>query len=141
LVSCRFGCDFRTVQGLHRQIHKPDFNRGPDRMFQQAAHGGPVGLVKSPQGIVIWMLPSGQPKKGDVVPAGRLQLSARPNTGHETVKPDVEQDLWVIGRSTQWVPVGVDLHACPSVAVQSIHKGGNEPGRVILRKKVIEVWR
>ena len=36
------------------------------------------------------------------------------------------------------VTIDVDFHSSPANAVQSIHKGGNEAGRVILWKEVIK---
>ncbi len=36
------------------------------------------------------------------------------------------------------VTIDVDLQSCPVVAVQPINKSGNETGRVISGKKVVE---
>ena len=46
----------------------------------------------------------------------------------------------MIGRSTQRVTIDVDLHIGPGVAVQLLHKGGNEARRVILWKEIIKGW-
>ena len=54
-------------------------------------------FVEPPQGIVVGMLPPGQPQVRYLVPAGRLQLSARAHTGHEAIQPHAQQCTRMVG--------------------------------------------
>lgn len=58
-IPCSVSCHVRAVYCLHHQIHQPHCHRGPDGVLQQAAHGASVGLVESPEGVVIRMPPAG----------------------------------------------------------------------------------
>ena len=40
---------------------QPHFHRGQDGVLQLAAHGKSVCLVESPEGVVVRMLPTGEP--------------------------------------------------------------------------------
>jgi len=62
-----------------------------------------VSLVESPQGVVVRMLPTGEPQERDLVSAGRFQLPTRPYTCHETVEPDAEQRTGMVGWSAHSV--------------------------------------
>ena len=59
-------------------------------------------FVESPQGVVVWMLPPGQPQIRYLVLAGRLQLPAGAHPGHEAVQPHAQQ-------RTRMVPSGLLL--------------------------------
>lgn len=72
------------------------------------------------------------------VPVGRLDRSAGLPQWLQSIH--VSNVRWACGL-TQSVAQGVNLHAWLSVAVRSIRKGGNQSGRVILWKKVIELRR
>ena len=54
--------------------------------------------VEPLQGAVVRMLPPGQPQVRYLVPAGCLQLPARPHPGHEAVQPDAKQRTRVVYR-------------------------------------------
>ena len=54
--------------------------------------------VEPLQGAVVRMLPPGQPQVRYLVPAGCLQLPARPHPGREAVRPDAKQRTRVVYR-------------------------------------------
>ena len=69
----------------------------PPATLEQLPH---VPFVEPPQGIVVGMLPPGQPQVRYLVPAGRLQLPARAHPGHEeelAVQPHAQQRTWMVG--------------------------------------------
>ena len=80
-------------------------------------HGLPMPFVEPPQGIVVGMLPPGQPQVRYLVPAGRLQLSARAHTDHEAVSPPSS------------------AQASRSRAIDEL---GDEPRRMIQRQQLVK---
>ena len=88
---CRVSRHLGPVRRLHRQFHQLHRHRRAHRPFEQLAHTLTVPMVEPPQGVVIGMVPAGQPQVWYLVPAGRPQLAAGAHVGHETVQPHAQQ--------------------------------------------------
>ena len=88
-----------------------------------------VLLVEPPQRVVIGMLPSGQPKVGYLIPAGRLQLAAGAHAGHESVQPHAQQRTGMVGWGSEWSPSGCTPNSVqPSPSSASTNSATNHPG-------------
>ena len=94
--------------------------------------------VEPPQGVVVRMLPPGQPQVRYLVPAGRLQLPARAYPGHETVQPHAQQRTWMVGWRSQHLPVYLHLKLPPVLPVQSVNELGHEPRRMVQRQQFVK---
>ena len=104
------------------------------RYARTVPHGLPMPFVEPPQGIVVGMLPPGQPQVRYLVPASRLQLSARAHTGHEAIQPHAQQCTRMVGWRSHRVTFYVDAKLRPCISIQSIDELGDEPRRMIQRQ-------
>ncbi len=95
-------------------------------------------FVEPPQGIVVGMLPPGQPQVRYLVPAGRLQLSARAYTGHEAVQPHTQQCARMVGWRSHRVTFYVHAKLRLGISIQSIDELGDEPRRMIQRQQLVK---
>ena len=95
--------------------------------------------VEPPQGVVVRMLPPGQPQVRYLVPAGRLQLPARAYPGHETVQPHAQQRTWMVGWRSQHLPrlsppQAPPRHSRSKASTNSAH----EPRRMVQRQQFVK---
>ena len=132
------GDHLRTIHRLNRQVHQLHRHCRTHRTLEQLPHGLPMPSVEPPQGVVVRMLPPGQPQVRYLVPAGRLQLPARAHPGHEAVQPHAQQRTWMVGWRSQHLPVYLHPKLPPVLPVQSVNELGHESRRMVQRQQFVK---
>ena len=134
-LQSRVGGQLCSVDRLHRQVHQPNRHSSPHRTLEKLSHAPPVSLVEPPQGVVVRVLPTGQPQVRYLVTTGSFQLAAGAHVGHESVKPHAQQCSRMVDRRSQWVPFNVHAKLGPLLPIQGVglsskrfHPNGREPG-------------
>ena len=135
------GMYLRAVDRLHRQVHQLQRDRCAHGAPEQRAHAAPVLLVEAPERVVVGVLPARQPEAGQLVAAGRLELAAGADVGHEAVEPHAQQRARVVGGSAHRLPVEVHAQFGPLLPIERVHELGHEAGGMVGGDQFVERWR
>ena len=95
-------------------------------------------FVESPQGVMVRMLPPGQPQVRYLVSAGRLQLPARAHPRHEAVQPHAQQRTRMVGRRSQRITLYIHSKLRPALPVQSVNELSHESRRMVQRQQFVK---
>ena len=96
-----------------------------------------MGLVESPEGVVVRALPAGQPEEGNLVPSARFQLARRKYSRHEPIQPNAQQRAGVIGGGAQRLALHIDAESGPFLLRQSVDEARNKAHRVIVGEQIV----